>query len=124
AFGVALAACVVVVSGYALFPQQVVTIIAGRSFAGAAPLLVPYIYAIAALSLANVIATYNIARGRMRFVPLLVCITIGEVVAVMVRHRSAADLLQTIDVGHTLALVACASSLGGRRGRARRTEAG
>ncbi len=37
----------------------------------------------------------------------------GEIVAVVVRHRSAADLLQTIVIGHTLALVAAATSLGG-----------
>jgi O-antigen/teichoic acid export membrane protein len=113
AFGVALALGITAIGFYALFPRLVVVAIAGRSFAGAAPYLLPYVYAMAAISLANVVATYNIARGRMGFVVPLACVALGEIASVVVRHRTPADLLQTIVVGHTLALFATAASLGG-----------
>jgi O-antigen/teichoic acid export membrane protein len=113
----ALAAFIAVASVgvFARWPHQVVTIIAGARFGDAAPMLVWYAYAVAMISLANIVATYNVARGRMQFVPLVACIAVGEIVAVVVRHRAAADLLQTIAIGHTLALCACMVSLGGPR---------
>ena len=52
----------------------------------------------------------------MRFGIPLALVAAGEIVAIMLRHRSAADLLQTITIGHTLALFACAVSLGVARG--------
>jgi O-antigen/teichoic acid export membrane protein len=97
---------------FALFPRFVITVIAGRSFAGGAPFLAPYVYAIGALSLANVTTTYNVARGRMRFVVPLAAVAAAEIVTVVLRHASATELLQTIVVGHTLALLACTVSLG------------
>jgi O-antigen/teichoic acid export membrane protein len=117
AFVVTLAICACAIALFAFAPRFVVTTIAGRSFAGAAQFALPYVLAITALGTANIVATYNIARGRMRFVLPLACVAAGEIVAVVLRHRSAADLLQTIVVGHTLALLACATSLGGRTGR-------
>jgi O-antigen/teichoic acid export membrane protein len=119
AAGVAALISAGTIAFFALWPRFVVTTIAGPSFAEAAGFLVPYVYAIAVLALANVTATYNIARGRMQFVVPLACVAVGEIVAVVLRHRAAGDLLQTIAVGHTLALLACAASLGGgRRGTA------
>jgi O-antigen/teichoic acid export membrane protein len=112
-----LAACVL----YALVPRFVITAVAGRAFASGAPFVLPYVVAISAVATANMVATYNIARNRLRFVVPLLCVAAGEVVAVVVRHRSAADLLQTIVVGHALALLACMSSLGRVRAQARRT---
>ena len=85
------------------------------AFRGAAPFLVPYVYAIGMLALANVVATYNIARGRMAFVVPLALVALGEIASIVLRHRSAADFLQTIVVGHTLALFAAATSLGASR---------
>jgi len=102
----------VTVTVFSLFPRLVITTITRQIFAGGAAYLGTYVYAIAVLALANVIATYNIARGRMRFVVPLACVAVGEVVSVVLRHRSAADFLQTIAIGHTLALLACAVSLG------------
>lgn len=109
---VAAAACVAAIAFFRLFPVFVITTLAGRAFAPGAPLLVPYVYAISMLALANIVATYDIARGRMRFTVPLVVVAAGEVAAIVLRHRSAADFLQTIAVGHTLALFACAISLG------------
>ncbi len=115
AFGVAAAIAAAAIGFYALFPEFVVVAVAGRSFASGAPFLVPYVYAIAAAALANVVATYNVARGRMAFVVPLACVLAGEIASIVIRHRGPGDLLQTIVVGHTLALLATATSLGGAR---------
>jgi O-antigen/teichoic acid export membrane protein len=115
AFCLAAAIAAASVGFFALAPHFVITTIAGPKFDAGAALLVPYVYAIAVLSLANVTATYNIARGRMQFVVPLACVAVGEIVAVVLRHRSAYDLLQVIAIGHTLALLACGVSLGAPR---------
>ncbi|HEX3463919.1 MAG TPA: hypothetical protein VHS78_07730 [Candidatus Elarobacter sp.] len=114
ALAITLLICACACALFGLAPRFVVTTIAGRSFADAAPFAFPYALAVSALATANVVATYNIARGRMRFVVPLALVALGEIVTVVLRHRSAADLLQTITIGHTLALLACASALGGR----------
>lgn len=106
---------VAAIAFYAFLPRFVITTIAGRSFAAGAPFLTTYVYAIGAMSMANIAATYAIARGRLGFVVPLCCVVLGEVTAVVLRHRSAADLLQTIAVGHTCALVVCALAFAGRR---------
>jgi O-antigen/teichoic acid export membrane protein len=113
AIGAGIVICLAVVSLFALFPGFIITTIAGRVFASGAPFVFPYVYAMAALSLANITTTYNIARGKMRFVVPLAIVAIGEITAVAIRHRTADDLLQTIAIGHTLAFLACTVSLGG-----------
>ena len=114
---VGVAACIggAVAALYALAPRFVVTTIAGGSFAGAAPLIPAYGYAVLMLALANIVSTYNIARGRMRFVAPLALVAMGEITAVVLRHRGPGDLLQTIAVGHSLALLATVVSLGRSR---------
>ncbi|HEY0380872.1 MAG TPA: hypothetical protein VGC72_01605 [Candidatus Elarobacter sp.] len=97
---------------FALFGEVTIVTLTAPGFRGAAPFLVPYTYAMGVMALANIVATYNIARGRMRFVAPLVLVALGEVASVVLRHRSVADLLQTITVGHTVALLAAATSLG------------
>ena len=114
AFGVTALLCTAACVLFAFAPRFVIVVIAGRAFAGGAPLLPAYVIAVAALAAANVVATYNIARSRLGFVAPLALVAAGEIIAVVVRHRTAADLLQTIVVGHLLALVACATALGGR----------
>jgi O-antigen/teichoic acid export membrane protein len=111
ALGLAAAIGAASIAFFALFSQFVIVTITSRAFAAGAVFLVPYVYAIAVLALANVLATYNIARGRMAFVLPLALVAGGEIASVVLRHRSAADLLQTIVVGHTLALLAAALSL-------------
>ena len=115
ALGVSAAIGAATIGFFTLFSHFVIAAITSTAFAGAAQFLTPYVYAIAVLSLANVVVTYNISRGRMRFIGPLALVVAGEIASVVLRHRSAADLLQTIVVGHTLALLAAATSLGGTR---------
>ncbi len=115
AIGVTAAVCIGAIGLFAVQPRFVITMIAGHAFAAGAPFLLWYVVAVSMLATANVVATYNIARGRMRFVVPLAFVVGGEIVTVVMRHRSAYDLLQTIVIGHTLALVACATALGAAR---------
>ena len=114
AFGVALAICAASLAFFALFPHFVVVAIAGPPFAAAAAYLVPYVYAIAVLSLANVVLTYNIARGRTGFVVPLACVALGEIAAVVLRHPHGGRFAANDRGGpHLRALLATATSLGG-----------
>jgi O-antigen/teichoic acid export membrane protein len=108
AVGAGAVIVVAAIAFFALFPRFVITTIAGHSFSAGSVLLLPYVYAIGAMSLANITATYAIARGRMRFVAPLCCVVVAEITSVVLRHRTPVDLLQTIAVGHTCALLACA----------------
>jgi len=116
ALGLTVGLCLSVFTFYALEPRWVIITITTSKFAAGSAFLVPYVGAVSALAIANVIATYNIARGRLRFLVPLAIVALGEITAVVLRHSSAVDLLQTIVIGHTLALVACATSLGGSGG--------
>jgi O-antigen/teichoic acid export membrane protein len=113
AVGVAAVIVAAAIGFFALFSEVTIVTLTAPKFRGAAPFLVPYVYAMGMMALANVVATYNIARGRMRFVVPLALVALGEIASVVLRHRSAADLLQTIVVGHTVAVLAAATSLGG-----------
>jgi O-antigen/teichoic acid export membrane protein len=112
ALGVAAVIVAAAIGFFALFSELTIVTLTAPKFRGAAPFLVPYVYAMGMMALANIVATYNIARGRMRFVVPLVLVALGEIASIVLRHRSAADLLQTIVVGHTVALFAAATSLG------------
>jgi O-antigen/teichoic acid export membrane protein len=101
------------VAFFALFGETTIVTLTAARYRGAAPMLVPYVYATGMMALANIVVTYNVARGRMRFVVPLAVVALGEIVSVVLRHRSVNDLLQTIVVGHTIALFAAATSLGG-----------
>ena len=113
ALGLSAVIVAVALAVFARFAEPVIVALTTPAFRGAAPFLVPYVYAAGMLALANVVATYDIARGRMRFVGPLALVALGEIASIVLRHRSAADLLQTIVAGHTLALLAAATSLGG-----------
>jgi O-antigen/teichoic acid export membrane protein len=112
AFGVAAVIAAAAIGFFALFSEFTIVTLTTPAFRGAAPFVVPYAYALGMLALANVLATYNIARGRMRFVGPIALVAAGEIASIVLRHRSAADLLQTIVVGHTAAVLAAATSLG------------
>lgn len=124
ALAVAVAMIAATLAFFALFAQPVIVALTTPAFRGAAPYLVPYIYALGMMALANIVLTYNIARGRMGFVVPLALVALAEIASIVVRHRSAADFLQTIVVGHTLALLAAATSLGGSRRPAAPVELG
>jgi O-antigen/teichoic acid export membrane protein len=98
---IAIAIISVVVAACAFEPRLVLTILAGRTFGSAAPLLLPYVLSSAGLALGNLLVMYAIARHRFGFTPFVVLIAIGEIAAVVVRHGSPMEIVQDILVGHT-----------------------
>ncbi len=106
--GITVACCALAVVILRIAPGAVVTVIAGSKFLAAAPLLFPYGCATAALATANVFAMYKVGLHRFDFVRPLFLVMCAEIVCVIVRHRTLTDVLQTIVVGHTFALVVVA----------------
>jgi hypothetical protein len=56
------------------------------------------------LAAASAAATYKIGLNRFDFVPGIVLVAIGEIVAVAMFHDSIARILEILVVGHGLAL--------------------
>jgi len=90
---------------FAFAPRLVIAIIAGRAYLAAAPLVFSYGCALTMLATANIAAMYKIGLHRFDFTLPLLAVMIGEIAAVSVRHGSLEIVIQTLVVGHALALV-------------------
>jgi O-antigen/teichoic acid export membrane protein len=101
---VTIACCAAALAVFRIAPQAVIVAIAGSKFIAAAPLVFPYGCATASLATANVFAMYKIGLHRFDFVVPLALVMAGEVASVALRHRTLADVLQTIVIGHTVGL--------------------
>ncbi len=103
----------------ALFPERVVTLLAGRAFAAAAPIVPVYVAAAAALGLANVVAAYQFGLHRYRFVALSTCAGLLEIVVLCAWHPPPLAMAGVLLAGHACVLVT--SFIGAGEGlRARR----
>jgi O-antigen/teichoic acid export membrane protein len=93
---------------YYLYPELVVTALAGAAFAPAAPYVFGYGLAMVLLAGLNLVVVYKIGIHRFDFiVPLAIC-AIGELAGISLHHRSLFDVVSVLLVGNGLALVACA----------------
>ncbi|MFN2461583.1 MAG: hypothetical protein ABR591_13005 [Candidatus Velthaea sp.] len=106
AFGTAAVIAAVATVVCRLDAPLVLSIVAGRAFVAAAPLLVPYAFALSCLALANVTVAYNIGLERYRFVTPLAVIAVAEIGTVIAYHPSIGAVLAVIVAGHGLALLA------------------
>ena len=89
---------------YGLFPEKIVTSLAGAAFAPAAPFVFSYGLAMVLLAALNAVVTYKIGIHRFDFVvPLAVC-AVGEIVGISLHHRTLGDVIAVLIVGNTLAL--------------------
>jgi len=103
-------ALVVIIGGgalvlFALAPGFVVAVIAGKAYLAAAPFVFPYGCALTMLAAANIAAMYKIGLHRFDFTVPLLAVMAGEIVAVSLRHGSPEIVIQTLVIGHALALV-------------------
>jgi O-antigen/teichoic acid export membrane protein len=89
-----------------LAPRFVVTLIAGKSFAEAAPLVLLYIVASGCLSLANVVAAYKMGLHRYDFVVPALIVAIVEISVLAVWHPSLLAVVGVLTAGHTGILAA------------------
>ncbi|HTU69728.1 MAG TPA: oligosaccharide flippase family protein [Candidatus Baltobacteraceae bacterium] len=88
----------------AIAPKIVIRLLAGANFVPGAPLILPYVLAAGALSVASLLSTYAIARHRFGFVPYLLAVAACEVTAVALRHGSSQQIVQDVVAGHTAVL--------------------
>jgi O-antigen/teichoic acid export membrane protein len=84
----------------AVAPQFVVTLIAGRAFGEAAPLVLPYVAASGALALANVVAAYKMGLHRYDFVVPAIVVALAEIITFAVWHPSLLAAITVLLAGH------------------------
>jgi O-antigen/teichoic acid export membrane protein len=103
---VAIAGLIVTVAVLAsLFaPGLIVTLIAGRAFAAAAPLVLPYVVASGALALANVLASYKMGLHRYEFVIPALIVALLEVVTFALWHPTLLIAITILLAGHVAIL--------------------
>ncbi len=93
---------------YFFFPTFIITALAGRSFAPAAPYVFSYGVAMVLLAALNVVVMYKIGIHRFDFVvPLAVC-ALAEISGIAYRHASLSDVIAVLVAGNGVALIASA----------------
>ncbi len=89
---------------FAFAPRFVIAIIAGKAYLDAAPLVFLYGCALVMLASANIAAMYKIGLQRFDFTVPLIAVMAGEIVAVSFHHASLVAVIQTLVLGHGMAL--------------------
>ncbi len=102
--GTALAVTAVAVLACVLAPGFVVTTIAGRAFAQAAPYVLLYVVAAGMLSTASVVAAYNFGLHRYGFVPATAVVACAEIITVCAWHPSIPAVIVMLAIGHACVL--------------------
>ena len=87
-------------------PRLVVTLIAGKAFGDAAPLVLLYVTASGCLSLANVVAAYKMGLHRYDFVKPALAVAIAEIVVLSIWHPSLLAVVGVLVAGHAGVLAA------------------
>jgi O-antigen/teichoic acid export membrane protein len=98
----------------ALAPRFVVTTIAGGAFGDAAPLVLPYVVASGALSVASVVAAYNFGLHRYDFVVPAFAAAVAEIAVLVLWHPTPAAMIGVLAVGHSCILLATLYGVTGR----------
>jgi len=106
--GGALGLCVAVVgvavlAGW-LAPIAVITIIAGRAFVEASPIVAPYLAASGALALANVVAAYKMGLHRYDFVIPALIVAVIEITTFAFWHPTLLSAVLILLIGHVAVL--------------------
>lgn len=82
------------------FKSQIVILLAGKAFAGAGALLMPYGIAMTFLAMANLVTSYWIGAHRSRFLGPLVIAAVAEIIALQFMHASLMQFVVTLAIGH------------------------
>jgi O-antigen/teichoic acid export membrane protein len=106
AVGIAAIVVALAVVAGALAPAAVVTLIAGRAFGQAAPLVLPYVVASGALAVANVVAAYKMGLHRYDFVIPALIVAVLEVSTFALWHPTLAAAVGVLLSGHVAILLA------------------
>ena len=106
ALGLAGAIVAVALVAGLVAPRFVVTLLSGRAFGEAAPLVLPYTVASGALALANVIAAYKMGLHRYDFVIPCLIVAAGEITVLASWHPTLPAVVGVLMAGHVALLVA------------------
>lgn len=103
-----LAALIIGVAVLAAFvaPRFVVTLISGKAFSEAAPLVLPYTVASGALSMANVVAAYKMGLHRYDFVVPCLIIAAAEITVLAMWHPTLQTVVAILAIGQIALLAA------------------
>ncbi|MGP6158867.1 MAG: hypothetical protein ACLPYS_15405 [Vulcanimicrobiaceae bacterium] len=91
---------------FSAFAPLVVTALAGKSFAAAAPLVFPYGIATVLLAALNSVIVYKLGIHRFDFVLPLGIVAVGEIVAVSLYHVTLLRVVETLIGANALGLAA------------------
>jgi O-antigen/teichoic acid export membrane protein len=105
ALGLAGTIVAVAVIAGAVAPRFVVTLIAGRAFGDATPLVLPYLIASGALALANVVAAYKMGLHRYDFVIPAGVVAILEIGVFAAWHPTLEAAVTVLLSGHIAILL-------------------
>jgi O-antigen/teichoic acid export membrane protein len=105
AVGLAAAFIAVALAVIAGAPRFAVTLIAGRAFGDAAPLVLTYALASSCLSMAYVIGAYKMGLHRYDFVIPSFVAAVVEIGVISVWHPSLAAVVEVLAIGHAVVLV-------------------
>jgi O-antigen/teichoic acid export membrane protein len=89
---------------YGAAPGLIVTLLAGQSFAPAAPYVFSYGVAMVMLAALNVVVTFKIGLHRFDFIVPLTVVAIGEIVGISLHHQRLGDVITVLIVGNFVAL--------------------
>jgi O-antigen/teichoic acid export membrane protein len=101
ALGIAALIVAVSIGAAALAPRLLVTLIAGKAFGDAAPLVLLYVVAAGSLALANVAAAYKMGLHRYDFVAPALALAVAEVLVIVLWHPTLLAVVTVLAVGHT-----------------------
>jgi O-antigen/teichoic acid export membrane protein len=101
----------VATAAVALLPHLVMAVMAGPSFAAAAPYALPLVLAAGSLALTNLGATYLVARRHFAAVPWLLAAGVAEIARVSFAHASLAQVAWTVCAGHAATLLITGAAL-------------
>jgi len=104
ALGLATAIVGVAVVAGLLAPHFVVTLVSGKAFGDAAPLVLPYAIASGALSLANVVAAYKMGLHRYNFVLPCLVVAAVEILVLAFWHPTLQVVVGILVTGHVALL--------------------
>ncbi len=96
---------------FGMFPVQVVRVLAGRDFIGAAPFVLQYDASMCLLAMVTLLVNYKIGVHRFGFLYVLGGVLACEVVGIALFHRTLWDVVHILLAGNIVAVVGCALGL-------------
>ena len=107
---------------YSAFPAFVITTLAGKAFAPAAPLVFPYAISTVVLALLNAVVFYRMGIHRFAFVLPLALVALGELAGITFYHATLLDVIEVLIAANVLGLLAALYRLNAPLGLRARVE--